>query len=146
MPPPQRQWQTVISGCVTGVRQCWPGLANCPPQSSSHTLTYTLTPRRKQAPTPPSTCSHSRIVSRYSHILTHLPTHMSTHTQGAGCLDPSTIRYPDTQVSPLLEMDTQTSRGPRKDFRHPFPSQPLCFKGAAPMTRLALLAPQEIIY
>lgn len=114
------------------------------PQSSSRTLTCTLTPRRKQAPTPPSACSHNRSVGRYSHKLTHLPTHMSTHThtQGAGPLDPSTTRFPDTQVSPL-DMDTQ---GPQRRLRHPFPSHPLCFKGAAPTTSLALLAPQEMVF
>lgn len=113
------------------------------PQSSSRTLTCTLRPRRKQAPTPPSACSHNRSVGRYSHKLTYLPTHMSTHTHKE--LDPWILPQPGSQTHRYRPL-TWTHRGPRGDFRHPFPSHPLCFKGAAPTTSLALLAPQEMVF
>lgn len=73
MPLPHGQWQTVISGCVTRVRQCWQGAGSRPSPSTAHihSLTHLCAHTEEKAGphcpkytfthshTCPLTCSHT---------------------------------------------------------------------------------------
>lgn len=93
MPPPHRQWQTVISGCVTGVRQRWRGAGSWAGGAHTRTLTCSCTPTcahphthvhsQTEVGVDPLTPSRGR-VSR--HTSTHLRGHTLTLIERHACM------------------------------------------------------------
>lgn len=145
MPPLHRQWQTVISGCHGGEAML---ARHGKPPAPVNPHTAPVPHRGKQAPTPPSTRSHNRSVSRYSHILTHLPTHMSTHTHTHTELDPGSFPQPGSQTQRYrpLTWSTQTSRGPEETSDTPSHPTHSASKEKHARQALPYLHPQEKVF
>ena len=84
MPLPHGQWQTVIRGCVTRVRQCWRDAGSRPSPSAAHTHSHahlcTHTEEKAGPHCPKHTFTHSHTCPL---TCSHTHTHTNTHTQRA---------------------------------------------------------------
>lgn len=128
MPPLHRQWQTVISSCVTGVRQHWrvQGAATHPSGWQSTPRTHTFIHRENRHP-----LAHSRVdalTETHSHtqrLADTLPKDIP-HTPGAGPRSFHSQVPRHTGPSPALKETHRLSRASKqKDSQTPLPSHPL---------------------